>query len=91
MGSGKTISVNKIVQILGGKKTYVPKRPGEPDCTFADMKKIKKMLKWKPKVNINEGIKKILKEIDYWKDAPVWTPKKINFETRDWFKYIKNK
>jgi len=91
VGSGKTISVNKIVQILGGKKTYVPKRPGEPDCTFADMKKIKKILKWKPKININEGIKKILKEIDYWKDAPVWTPKKINFETRDWFKYIKNK
>jgi len=91
VGSGKTISVNKIVKILGGKKTYVPKRPGEPDCTFADMKKIKKILKWKPKVNINEGIKKILKEIDYWKDAPVWTPKKINFETRDWFKYIKNK
>ena len=91
VGSGKTISVNKIVQILGGKKTYIPKRPGEPDCTFADMKKIKKILKWKPKVNINEGIKKILKEIDYWKDAPVWTPKKINFETKDWFKYIKNK
>ena len=63
VGSGKTISVNKIVQILGGKKTYVPKRPGEPDCTYADMKKIKKLLKWKPKVNINEGIKKILKEI----------------------------
>jgi UDP-glucose 4-epimerase len=91
VGSGKTISVNKIVEILGGTKTYVPKRPGEPDCTFADMKKIKKILKWTPKVNIHDGIKKILKEIDYWKDAPVWTPKKINFETKDWFKYIKNK
>ena len=91
VGSGKTISVNKIVEILGGKKTYVPKRPGEPDCTFADMKKIKKILKWKPKIDINEGIKIILKEIDYWKDAPVWTPNKINFETRDWFKYIKSK
>ena len=91
VGSGKTISVNKIVEILGGSKTYIPKRPGEPDCTFADMKKIKKILKWKPKININDGIKKILKEIDYWKDAPVWTPNKINFETRDWFKYIKSK
>jgi len=91
VGSGKTVSVNQIVQILGGTKTYVPKRPGEPDCTFADMKKIKKILKWTPKVDINDGIKKILKEIDYWKDAPIWTPKKINFETKDWFKYIKNK
>jgi UDP-glucose 4-epimerase len=90
VGSGKSISVNKIVSILGGKKVFIPKRPGEPDCTFADMTKIKKILKWKPKINIETGIKKILAEINYWKNAPVWTPKKISFETKDWFKYIKN-
>ena len=90
VGSGKTISVNKIVSILGGKKVYIPKRPGEPDCTFADMKKIRKILKWKPKININQGIKKILSEIEYWKKAPVWTPKNISIETKDWFKYIKD-
>ena len=90
VGSGKTISVNKIVSILGGKKIFIPKRPGEPDCTFADMKKIKKILNWKPKINIETGIKKILAEINYWKKAPVWTPKKISFETKDWFKYIKD-
>lgn len=90
VGSGKTISVNKIVSILGGKKVHIPKRPGEPDCTFADMKKIRKLLKWKPKINIEQGIKKILTEIDYWKKAPVWTPKNISIETKDWFKYIKN-
>jgi UDP-glucose 4-epimerase len=90
VGSGKSISVNKIVSILGGKKIFIPKRPGEPDCTFADMTKIKKMLKWKPKINIVTGINKILAEINYWKNAPVWTPKKISHETKDWFKYIKN-
>ena len=57
VGSGKTISVNKIVKLLGGKKIYIPKRPGEPDCTFADINKIKKDLKWKPKISIEEGIK----------------------------------
>ncbi|MDB3920191.1 GDP-mannose 4,6-dehydratase [Candidatus Pelagibacter sp.] len=90
VGSGKTISVNKIVSILGGKKVFIPKRPGEPDSTFADMKKIKKILKWKPKISIEQGIKIILAEINYWKKAPVWTPKNISIETRDWFKYIKN-
>lgn len=89
IGSGKTISVNSIVKILGGKKIFIPKRPGEPDCTFADTKKTKKLLGWKSKVDINTGIKKILNEKDYWKEAPVWTPKKIKGATKDWFKYIK--
>ena len=41
VGSGKS-SINKIVKILGGNKIYIQKRPGEPNCTFADIKKIKK-------------------------------------------------
>ena len=49
VGSGKTVSVNKIVSMLSKKKIYIKKRPGEPDCTFADIRKIKKFLKWKPK------------------------------------------
>ncbi len=44
VGSGKTVSVNKIVSILGGKKVFIPKRPGEPEITFADISKIKKKL-----------------------------------------------
>lgn len=88
IGSGETVSVNKITQILGGKKVYIKKRPGEPDCTFANINKIKKYLKWKPKINIEMGIRKVLKDINYWKKAPVWTPKKINKATKLWFKYL---
>jgi UDP-glucose 4-epimerase len=89
IGSGKTVSVNDIVRLLNGKKVFIPKRPGEPYCTFADISKIKKRLKWSPKINIKEGIKKLLKEINYWNQAPVWTPNKIKKATADWFKYIK--
>ena len=89
VGSGKTISVNTIVKLLGGKKIYIPKRPGEPDCTFANINKIKKLLKWKSKIDIKEGVNKLLKDIEYWREAPVWTPKKIKKATKDWFKYIK--
>ena len=69
----------------------IPKRPGEPDCTFADIRKIKKKLKWKPQISIEKGVSFLLKEIHYWKKAPVWTPKTINIATKDWFKYIGKK
>jgi UDP-glucose 4-epimerase len=78
IGSGKTVSVNKIVELLKGKSIYIPKRPGEPDTTFACIKKIKSKTRWRPKISIDRGIKKMLEHIDDWKNAPVWTPKKIN-------------
>lgn len=88
VGSGRTVSINKICSLLKGKKTYIPKRPGEPDITYADIRKIKKELKWKPKIKIEQGIKILLKNIDYWKKAPLWTKSKIKVATKDWFKFL---
>jgi len=91
VGSGKTISVNKIITLLKGSKISIPKRPGEPEITFADIKKIKRLTNWRPKVSIKEGIQFMLKDIDNWRDAPLWTPKKINKATEKWFLYLNNK
>ena len=88
IGSDKTISINKIVELLGGEKVYIPKRPGEPDCTYADISKIKNELDWHPTISIEEGVEKILKNIDYWKEATVWNPDSISDATSDWFKYL---
>jgi UDP-glucose 4-epimerase len=88
VGSGTNVSVNRLVELLGGEKVYIPKRPGEPDCTFADIHKIQKELGWKPQVSIEKGIEKILQQIDYWREAPVWTPDSIADATKDWFKYL---
>ncbi len=88
VGSGETVSVNRLVELLGGEVTYIPKRPGEPDCTFADITKIRRELKWKPKVDIKQGVDNVLANIDYWKSAPVWTPATIATATEDWFKYL---
>ena len=88
VGSGQTVSVNKIIKILGGAKVHIKKRPGEPDCTFANINKIKTKLKWSPKIKIEDGMKLLIKDIDYWKKAPVWTPKTINKATTLWFKYL---
>jgi UDP-glucose 4-epimerase len=88
VGSGETVSVNRLVELLGGEVTYIPKRPGEPDCTFADITKIRRELKWQPKVDIKQGVDNVLANIDYWKSAPVWTPATIATATEDWFKYL---
>ncbi|MDI7184902.1 SDR family oxidoreductase [Leptospira santarosai] len=88
VGSGATISVNRIVELLKGDVTYIPKRPGEPNSTFADITKIKKDLKWSPRISIEVGIAELIKNIDYWREAPVWTPDKIEKATSDWFKYL---
>ena len=88
VGSGGTYSVNRLVELLEGDVEYIPKRPGEPDCTFADTTKIQRDLHWKPGVTFEEGIQKMLESIDLWKDAPVWDAKGIDSATKDWFKYL---
>ena len=90
LGSGNPQTVNYLIKLLKPKgRLKIPKRPGEPKITHADISKIKKELKWKPKVTFEEGVKMILDNIDYWKDAPLWNTKKISKETKLWFKYLK--
>ena len=89
VGSGKPTSVNEIVRLLNAQEVvHIPKRPGEPDCTWADTNKIERDLNWYAKVSIEEGIKTMLANIDYWRDAPVWTVEKIEEATADWFKHL---
>jgi UDP-glucose 4-epimerase len=90
VGSGRDpVAVNRLVELLGAKKTvHIPKRPGEPDTTWADVSKIQGMLQWRAQVSIEEGVANMLKHIDYWREAPVWTPEKIADVTQVWFKYL---
>lgn len=88
VGSSGTYSVNRLCELLGGDIVHIPKRPGEPDCTFADVSKIIKAFHWKAKISLEEGVEKILENIDYWKEAPVWTPESIEDATHDWFEYL---
>jgi UDP-glucose 4-epimerase len=91
VGSGRPSSVNELVALLGAQETvHIPKRPGEPDCTFADTTKIERDLQWKAKVKFADGVKVMLEHIDYWRDAPVWTTDTIAAATADWFKYLGN-
>jgi len=88
VGSGGTYSINRLVELLGGSIEHIPKRPGEPDCTYADISKIKNILGWSPSVSFEEGVAKVLENIEYWKAAPVWDKSSIKEATADWFKYL---
>ena len=90
LGFGKAYSVNALVKELRyNKKIFIPDRPGEPKITLANNKKIMRDLKWKPKISFKQGIKIILKNKEYWRNAPLWTKSKIKIATKDWFKYQK--
>lgn len=88
VGSGGTYSVNELIGYLGGPVEYIPKRPGEPDCTFADISRITTQLGWKPKVSFQEGVHRMLESIELWRDAPVWDRESIASATKDWFQYL---
>ena len=88
VGSGNTVSVNKVAKLIGGDTVHIPERPGEPRCTHADISKIINEVGWAPSVTIEEGVAKVLSEIEYWGKAPVWTPESISKATKDWFKYL---
>ena len=88
LGSGQTYSINLLVSLLGGDVVYIPKRPGEPDITFADITKAKKYLDYSPTVSFEQGVKNVLDNISYWKDAPVWSPSSIAEATKSWFEEL---
>jgi UDP-glucose 4-epimerase len=88
LGAGNPQSVNRLVELIGGPVTSIPKRPGEPDVTWADIGKITRELGWRPKVPFEEGVGRMMAEIDKWRDAPLWDPDSIARATRIWFNYL---
>ena len=59
IGSGQNISVNEIAELIGGPSEHVPARL-EPKHTLADNSRARKLLGWKPTVNIEDGIRELL-------------------------------
>jgi UDP-glucose 4-epimerase len=91
LGAGNPQSVNYLAQLLGGPSVHLPKRPGEPDCTWADIRRIRTELGWSPQVSFEDGVKTMLANIDYWREAPVWDPPSIAEATKNWFAFLEGK
>lgn len=88
VGAGDPQPINRLVELIGGSVVYVPKRPGEPDCTWADISKITRELGWKQTVPFEEGVRRMMAEIENWRDAPLWDPQSIAVATKTWFQYL---
>jgi UDP-glucose 4-epimerase len=88
IGTQNPQSVNQLVELLGGEVEFIPKRPGEPDRTHADILKAKSLLSWVPKTSFEEGVMKVLEQINMWKDAPIWDKEDIVKATDTWFRYL---
>lgn len=90
VGSNNHYSINELVGHLGGDVEYIPKRPGEPDCTFADITRIREQLGWEAKVDFATGVANMLESIELWREAPLWDSHSIDEATKSWFKYLGN-
>ena len=88
VGSGHSYAVNRLIELLGGNKEFIPRRPGEPDCTFADTQKITSRIGWTPSISLEEGVSRMMAVIDDWRDAPLWNQSTIAEATADWFKHL---
>ena len=88
LGAGQPQSVNRLVELLEGDVVHVPKRPGEPDCTWADTRKIRDYLAWAPQVAFEDGVARMLQMLGNWASAPVWTPESIQVATEAWFRFL---
>ncbi len=85
LGASNPQSVNRLVELLGGDVTYIPDRPGEPRCTWADITRITAELQWAPQTSFEDGVAQMLAIIEDWREAPVWNPETIEQATKSWF------
>ena len=92
IGNADPQSINRLVSLIGQNEVvYIPKRPGEPDSTHANIDKALAELNWTPTVSFEDGVNNMMKEIDHWKDAPLWDEKSIEVATQKWFHYLGGK
>src|ERR1051326_5160969 len=56
LGAGNPQSILRLAELIGGEISHLPKRPGEPDCTWADTTKVQAVLGWEPRVSFEEGV-----------------------------------
>jgi UDP-glucuronate 4-epimerase len=77
LGESQTTSLKKLIQLIEealGKKANIETmefQPGDVSVTYADITKAKRMLKYRPKVKIKEGIHRFVEWYKRAKDLPV--------------------
>ena len=88
IGGGSPWSVNDLANLISEERVFIPKRPGEPDVTHADISLAKAVLDWSPQIGFAESIKDLKRDSEEWKDAPAWSQESVANATHQWFKFL---
>jgi len=59
IGSTTAVTVNRIAELVGGERQYLPPRAGDVLHTKADLTKAKSLLGWGPKVDFETGLQNV--------------------------------
>jgi nucleoside-diphosphate-sugar epimerase len=62
IGRGENVSVNRIAAMIGGETVHREGRAGDMRDTLADRREAERVLGWRPRVSIEEGIAELLKQ-----------------------------
>jgi nucleoside-diphosphate-sugar epimerase len=62
VGSGKNISIQEIAHSISSRQVRLPRRAGDAEVTLADIGKIRKLLRWEPRVSFTEGLRGLMEE-----------------------------
>tara|TARA_B100000965_G_scaffold163343_1_gene136100 strand:+ start:8245 stop:9237 length:993 start_codon:yes stop_codon:yes gene_type:complete len=89
VGAGNPRSILELIKLLESEYEFIPKRPGEPDVTWADISKINEQTGWIPTISFEDGVKEMVDNIKEWQDAPLWDKSNIEKATKTWFDYLK--
>ena len=89
VGAGNPRTIMELIKLLNSKFEFIPKRPGEPNVTWADISKINNQTGWSPIITFEDGITEMLNHINEWQDAPLWDKSNIAEATKTWFDYLK--
>lgn len=61
IGAGRNVSMNYLVDLLGGERTYIPARAEAKD-TLADVSLAKELLGWEPTIRLEDGLEELKRE-----------------------------
>ena len=75
LGNNRPMELNNIISIIEtqlgqkAKRRYTPPHPADVPATWADITKANKLLDWKPRVSVEEGIQNTVK---WYKENRAW-------------------
>ncbi len=60
VGAGHNVSINRIAELIGGQRVRMDGRKGDMRDTLADTTEASRILGWRPKVSVEEGVQRLL-------------------------------